>query len=115
MGQTQEQVLSNPSNLKHPNPSTPSTPCSPYTNSFPASNSPNNKTSSLHLAMHLLNLNQPSQNPPETMPNLNSTLVTNLEPHIVPPTPANSLNFDDTRINPNEHANILHASPIPPR
>ena len=69
----------------------------------------------MHLAIHLLNLNQPSQNPAKTMLNLNSTLVADLEPYTVPPTPANSLNSDDTRINPNENANILHTSPIPPR
>ena len=48
------------------------------------------------------------------MPNLNSTLVADLEPHIVPLTPTNSLNSDDTGINSNEIANILHASPISP-
>lgn len=113
MGQTQEHVLSNPLNLEHPDPSTLSTPHSPHANSFPTSYLPDNNTSSLNLAIHLLNLNQPSQNPPKIMPNLNSTLVVDLEPHTVPPTRANSLNSDDTRINPNENANILHASPIP--
>ena len=115
MGQTQEQVLSKPPNLKHPNLITPSTPHSPHANSFPASNPSNNNTASFPLAIHLLNLNQSRQNPLATMPNLNSTLVADLEPHTVPPTPTNYLNTDDTRINPNENANILHASPIPPR
>ena len=113
---TPDHVISHdtpPPNSNPPDPSTSSTPHSQYAAPSPSNHQPNTNTPRLHSAINSLNLNQPNQTSSDPIPNFINTLVDDLEPHTVPPTPANSLALEDTSTNSSENTNNLHASYLP--
>ena len=107
----QNQVPLNFSPFGHPNPSTPSTPHPPLATPFSNPNPSNLNSTSLHSAIHLLNLNVDTLHALESRPNLN---------HLpVPPSPVNSISSDDLGLYLNLEGNVqqtLHGDlTVPPQ